>query len=238
MDDPLVYVRAVHFAATISVAGVAFFVVFVAEPAFRKSMPARRSSQIIRRTWHGSVGSACCWPCFPARLGSSWCRSPSATSRWQTSCLKTSFGRSCWRRILAVTGWRDWRWPAFSPACRLPFLSAKPVRPGLDQTRRRVCGRRPRRHLGLGGPRIRRLRPPGRCPPGRRRGASRRRHGVGRRLAAACIDAWSGRRRCRSGRHGAYGDDSLFDPWHGQRRHAPCHRCNQHLVSCGQHPGA
>ena len=27
------------------------------------------------------------------------------------------------------------------------------------------------------------------------------------------------------GRHGAYGDDALFDARHRQRRHAPCHRC-------------
>jgi copper resistance protein D len=35
LDDPLIYVRAVHYAAAITVAGVVFFVVFIAEPAFR-----------------------------------------------------------------------------------------------------------------------------------------------------------------------------------------------------------
>ena len=35
MDDPLIWVRAIHFAATLSVAGVAFFLVFVGEPALR-----------------------------------------------------------------------------------------------------------------------------------------------------------------------------------------------------------
>jgi copper resistance protein D len=34
LSDPLVYARAVHFAATLLVAGTAFFLVFIAEPAF------------------------------------------------------------------------------------------------------------------------------------------------------------------------------------------------------------
>ena len=37
MSDPLVFVRAAHFAATLVVAGSAFFIVFIAEPAFRKA---------------------------------------------------------------------------------------------------------------------------------------------------------------------------------------------------------
>ena len=37
MSDPLFYVRALHFAATLSVAGVVLFVVFIAEPAFRRT---------------------------------------------------------------------------------------------------------------------------------------------------------------------------------------------------------
>ena len=52
LDDPLIYVRAVHFAATMVVAGVVFFVVFIAEPAFAKagdrSAPARRRSAAAR----------------------------------------------------------------------------------------------------------------------------------------------------------------------------------------------
>ena len=35
MDDPLIWVRAIHFAATLSVAGVVFFLFFIGEPAFR-----------------------------------------------------------------------------------------------------------------------------------------------------------------------------------------------------------
>jgi len=35
LDDPLIWVRAIHFAATLSVAGVVFFLFFIGEPAFR-----------------------------------------------------------------------------------------------------------------------------------------------------------------------------------------------------------
>ena len=35
MDDPLIFVRAVHFAATLSVAGVALFDIFIAQPTLR-----------------------------------------------------------------------------------------------------------------------------------------------------------------------------------------------------------
>ena len=34
MDEPLIWIRAIHFAATMSVTGTVFFRVFVAEPAF------------------------------------------------------------------------------------------------------------------------------------------------------------------------------------------------------------
>ena len=36
MDDPLIFVRAVHFAATLSVTGVALFNVFVAQTVLRR----------------------------------------------------------------------------------------------------------------------------------------------------------------------------------------------------------
>ena len=37
ISDPLIYVRIVHFAATITVSGVVFFIVFIAESAFRQA---------------------------------------------------------------------------------------------------------------------------------------------------------------------------------------------------------
>ena len=35
MDDPLIWVRAIHFGATMMVTGGMFFLAFIAEPAFR-----------------------------------------------------------------------------------------------------------------------------------------------------------------------------------------------------------
>ena len=54
--DLLVFTRAIHFAATISVAGVVFFLAFVGEPAFRVAdkngpIPALVRSQLARIAW-------------------------------------------------------------------------------------------------------------------------------------------------------------------------------------------
>ena len=48
MDDTLIYVRAVHYAATITVVGVVFFVVFIAEPAFAKAENEARVPAAVR----------------------------------------------------------------------------------------------------------------------------------------------------------------------------------------------
>jgi copper resistance protein D len=60
LDDPLIYVRAVHYAATITVAGVVFFVVFIAEPAFRSidgdtRLPAAVEPPLAWLAWIGLV---------------------------------------------------------------------------------------------------------------------------------------------------------------------------------------
>lgn len=49
MDNPLFYVRALHFAATVSVAGVVFFVVLIAEPAFRHTAADSRIAITLRQ---------------------------------------------------------------------------------------------------------------------------------------------------------------------------------------------
>ncbi len=49
MDDPLIWVRAVHFAATLSVAGVAFFLAFVGEPALRAADHGPSAALVRRR---------------------------------------------------------------------------------------------------------------------------------------------------------------------------------------------
>ncbi len=48
MTDPIVYARAVHFAATIAVTGVSFFVVFVLDPAARKAAGDPRTLKALR----------------------------------------------------------------------------------------------------------------------------------------------------------------------------------------------
>jgi putative copper resistance protein D len=49
LADPLLYARAVHFAATMLVAGVVLFVVFVAEPAWRSSGDSAVAGNVRRR---------------------------------------------------------------------------------------------------------------------------------------------------------------------------------------------
>jgi hypothetical protein len=44
VDDPLVYARALHFGATLTVAGVVFFVVFIAEAEFADGSPGSLGS--------------------------------------------------------------------------------------------------------------------------------------------------------------------------------------------------
>jgi copper resistance protein D len=49
LDDPLIWVRAIHFAATLSVAGVVFFLFFIGEPAFRAADENEPIADIVRR---------------------------------------------------------------------------------------------------------------------------------------------------------------------------------------------
>ena len=57
MDDPLIFVRAVHFAATLSVAGVALFNIFIAQPALRPPAGAALRAAIGQRlAWIGLIG--------------------------------------------------------------------------------------------------------------------------------------------------------------------------------------
>ena len=53
MDEPLIWVRIVHFAAAISVTGALLFLTFIAEPAFRKLNGAGKIAAVVRAwlTW-------------------------------------------------------------------------------------------------------------------------------------------------------------------------------------------
>lgn len=69
MTDPVVYVRFVHFAATIAATGVVFFVVLVFEPAARGAAASSRVFKSLRRplaaiAWSGlalSIASGAAW---------------------------------------------------------------------------------------------------------------------------------------------------------------------------------
>jgi copper resistance protein D len=59
VDDPLIFVRAVHFAATLSVTGVALFNVFVAQTVLRRpASPELRASVVRRLAWIAWIGLA------------------------------------------------------------------------------------------------------------------------------------------------------------------------------------
>jgi copper resistance protein D len=60
LPDALICMRAIHFAATILAAGVAFFAAFIAEPAFRKAAESSRVPALIRHQlrWVGWIGLA------------------------------------------------------------------------------------------------------------------------------------------------------------------------------------
>jgi putative copper resistance protein D len=51
--DPLIWVRAVHFAATVSVSGVVFFLAWVGEPAFRMAAADEAIAALVRRRLAG-----------------------------------------------------------------------------------------------------------------------------------------------------------------------------------------
>jgi putative copper resistance protein D len=55
LDDPLIWVRVVHFAATISVSGVVFFLAWVGEPAFRVAAADQAIAATVRGRLAGIV---------------------------------------------------------------------------------------------------------------------------------------------------------------------------------------
>jgi putative copper resistance protein D len=55
LDDPLVWIRAVHLAANISLTGALFFLAFIAEPSFRKIENGREISTVVQ-SWLSWIG--------------------------------------------------------------------------------------------------------------------------------------------------------------------------------------
>jgi copper resistance protein D len=60
VNDPLIYVRAIHFAATIAAAGAVFFAVLIAEPAFSDAEAGAPSPVVLRGklSWIAWIGLA------------------------------------------------------------------------------------------------------------------------------------------------------------------------------------
>jgi putative copper resistance protein D len=76
VNDPLIWVRAVHFAATMMVTGAVFFLGFVAEPAFRAANDGGRIAALVRSrvatiAWLGlavALVSGAAWLVLQAQL--------------------------------------------------------------------------------------------------------------------------------------------------------------------------
>jgi putative copper resistance protein D len=122
MDDPLIYVRAIHFAATLTVAGIAFFMVFVAEPAWRGadfSGPSTFHRRIRWLAWSAlllAVASGAVWLVFLAQIVSD-------------QPLRDVFNRGIVWALLTRTGFGHIWFERLVIACALavtfiPFLSA------------------------------------------------------------------------------------------------------------------
>jgi copper resistance protein D len=125
VDDPLIYVRALHFAATVTVAGVAFFIVFIAEPAFCKTEAGTNLPGILRRrlAWLASIGllltvlSGAAWLVLVAGSMSDQPVADviSEDVLW-TVLSETDFGRGWLARFVLA---------CFLAALFIPFMSAK-----------------------------------------------------------------------------------------------------------------
>ena len=111
MDDPLIFVRAVHFAATLSVAGVALFDIFIAQPTLRPPASAELRVTVVRRlAWIAWIGlaltllSGAAWFVLVAQSISD---QPLATVLSDGSVLRavlldTEFGRNWLLRLLLI----------------------------------------------------------------------------------------------------------------------------------------
>ena len=128
ISDPLIYVRFVHFAATITVSGVVFFIVFIAESAFRQASNGSNVAAVVSPAfawiaWLGlvvTVVSGGAWLVLVAQSMSD-------------SSLSEVFSEGIlWVVLLQTDFGRDWL-ARFVLACLLaatfvPFLSAQGVK--------------------------------------------------------------------------------------------------------------
>lgn len=110
-DDPLIWVRAVHYAATMSVGGAIFFQAFIAEPAFRKAVGNGPIAEIVRRrlewlTWSGLVITVASGAAWFLRVAANMLDLPVtdilAGETMRTVAADTDFGRDWVIRLLLV----------------------------------------------------------------------------------------------------------------------------------------
>jgi copper resistance protein D len=111
VDDPLIFVRAVHFAATLTVAGVAFFHIFIARPVLRRAASAEFRATVVRRlAWIAWIGlaltllSGAAWFVLVAQAISDQPLTSvlSDNSILQAVLLDTDFGRDWLLRLLLI----------------------------------------------------------------------------------------------------------------------------------------
>jgi copper resistance protein D len=129
MDDPLIVARAIHFAATLSVAGAVFFQVFITGPALRGGGDRTRLSTTVR------LQLACiAWSGLPlsAISGAAWL--VIVAQSMSGADLSDVFSRDVLGTVLLQTGFgQDWiaRFVLILllAAMLFPFLSPRPIKP-------------------------------------------------------------------------------------------------------------
>jgi copper resistance protein D len=112
VDNPLIFVRAIHFAATLTAAGVAFFNVFVAQPALRPSadraeLRAAVGRRLVWIAWIGMVLTLLSGGAWFVLVAQSISDQPltsvlSDSSVLQAVLLDTDFGRDWLSRLLLI----------------------------------------------------------------------------------------------------------------------------------------
>ena len=111
MDDPLIFVRAVHFAATLTTAGVALFDAFIAEPVLRTPAGAELRATVVRRlrwiAWIGLVLTLLSGAAWLVLVAQSISDQPLETVLSDASVLHavlldTDFGRDWLFRLLLI----------------------------------------------------------------------------------------------------------------------------------------
>jgi copper resistance protein D len=109
VDNLMVCVRAIHFAATITAVGAIFFSVFIAEPTLRKAEPSARApavlhAQLAWMLWIGlavSVVSGTIWFVLLSELiGHRMGVNLFSTNLFRTMLLQTGFGRDWLARLI------------------------------------------------------------------------------------------------------------------------------------------